>query len=387
MQHDVQVQLTKEVFQHLDAKTTALAPEMMRNPTAVYTDRDILKNEREKLFRGMPNFMGLSSRLPNPGDFVTEDFTGVPILMIRTPQGEVKAFLNICRHRGAKVANGCGNSKRSFVCPYHAWSYDHHGKLLSIPHGENFADLDKSSHGLVALPTVEKDGMIWVHADPKAEIDIDSHLGGLSAEFANYGLADYHHYETRSLSQKMNWKAVIDTFLEPYHFAFLHANTVGPIFVPNLCLFDAFGHNLREVLPRRTITQMREQPEADWDLVYHTALVYVLFPNTVFVMQADHAETWRVYPVANNADECVTYLDFYTPEPADTDSAKRHWDRNMDLTIRTVAEEDFPTGEGIQFGYGANAQDAVTFGRNEPALIHFQKSITAALADALAKEG
>jgi phenylpropionate dioxygenase-like ring-hydroxylating dioxygenase large terminal subunit len=180
---------------------------------------------------------------------------------------------------------------------------------------------------------------------------------------------------------KFNWKLVIDTFLEPYHFAVLHRDTVGPIFIPNLCLFDGFGLNLRETLPRRTIVELNEQPESDWDLVKHTAMVYVLFPNTVVVMQADHLETWRVYPVPGKPDECVTCLDFYIPEPADTESAKRHWERNMDLTIRTVAEEDFPTMAGIQRGLLSGAQESVIIGRNEPALIHWEQACAKALLD------
>ncbi|MFP6708737.1 MAG: SRPBCC family protein [Alphaproteobacteria bacterium] len=74
------------------------------------------------------------------------------------------------------------------------------------------------------------------------------------------------------------------------------------------------------------------------------------------------------------------YLDFLIPEPADTDKAKLHWDRNMDLTICTVDEEDFPVGEGIQSGLASPAQTALVFGRNEPALAHFQRSINEAVA-------
>jgi hypothetical protein len=155
---------------------------------------------------------------------------------------------------------------------------------------------------------------------------------------------------------------------------------VGPIFFPNLCLFEAFGPHLRETLPRRTIEGLRGTPEAEWDLIPHTALVYVLFPNTVLVMQIDHVETWRVFPAADKVDECVMYLDFFVPEPAETESAKRHWDNNMDLTIRTVDMEDFPVGEGIQAGFASNAQTEMVFGRNEPALAHFERSVNEAVA-------
>jgi len=74
-------------------------------------------------------------------------------------------------------------------------------------------------------------------------------------------------------------------------------------------------------------------------------------------------------------------LDFYIPEPALTESARRHWNRNMDLTIRTVAEEDFPVSEGIQSGLKSGAQTHLTYGRNEPALAHFQEAVKRALGE------
>jgi hypothetical protein len=253
---------------------------------------------------------------------------------------------------------------------------------VGIPDRKSFAGMDKDGRGLIELPAAERDGMIWVIPGPGQDttLDVDAFLGGLAPELANYGLAHYHHHETRILRRRLNWKIVIDTFLEPYHFGVLHADTVGPIFVPNLCLFEAFGPHLRETLPRRTIEGLRATPEAEWDLIPHSALVYVLFPNTVLVMQVDHVETWRVFPVADTVDECVMYLDFFIPEPAETESAKRHWDRNMELTIRTVDDEDFPIGEGIQAGFASKAQTEIVFGRNEPALAHFERSVNAALA-------
>ncbi len=383
MDQATQVRLTKEIFSHLDARTTDLATDIMYHAISAYDSPQRLQQEKRILFRKYPLLMGLSRQLSAPGDFLTEDFSGVPIVVVRDGDGVVRAFLNVCQHRGARVAEGCGNTGRSFTCPYHGWSFDLSGKLMGVPHARNFGGMDKDSRGLVELPAVERDGLIWAIPTPAADtsVDIDDYLAGLGEELANYGLAGYHHYETRILHRKLNWKIVIDTFLEPYHFAFLHANTVGPIFFPNLCLFEGFGPHLRETLPRRSIETLRTLPEGEWDLITHTALVYVLFPNTVLVMQGDHVETWRVFPKADKAGECVMYLDFFVPEPAETESAKRHWDRNMDLTIRTVDQEDFPVGEGIQSGFAAQAQDEMVFGRNEPALAHFERSVNEAVAD------
>ena len=379
MDHALQVQLAHEIFKYLDVGTTCLAESVATNPITSYTDPHRLDRELRILFRRYPLMMGLGCRIPQPGDYFTDDNCGVPILIVRDQDGEVRAFLNVCRHRGAQVANGCGNMQRCFVCPYHGWSYDDHGKLVGIPDGRNFDAIDRDTHGLVALPACERFGCIWVQPEPGTRFDIEEMLGGLAPELANYRFGDYHHYTTRILHRRMNWKMLIDTFLESYHFAVLHTQTVAPIFLHNVCLFHPFGLNMRETLPRRSINDMRKQPENEWDLVKHTAIVYVLFPNSVIVMQGDHAEVWRVFPVGRKVDECVAFLDFYIPEPAANESAHEHWRRNIDLTLRTVEEEDFPTGEGIQRGLESGAQTHVTYGRNEPALQHWQRCVAAAL--------
>ena len=229
--------------------------------------------------------------------------------------------------------------------------------------------------------------MIWLSPTPRAQFDLDALLGGLECDFASYRLETYHHYETRVLRRQINWKVVVDTFLESYHLAALHQRTVHPILYSNLGTFDAFRRNLRSVFARRTIGELQEMPEAEWNLIPYSAIIYVLFPNTVFIMQGDHVETWHVFPAGDGTDQSVMYVSLYTPEPALTDSAKRHWDRNFDLLMATVEKEDFPLSEGMQRGFHSGAQDEVLFGRNEPALQHFHKSVKAALAEAAATNG
>ncbi|NIP97333.1 MAG: Rieske (2Fe-2S) protein, partial [Akkermansiaceae bacterium] len=92
-----------------------------------------------------------------------------------------------------------------------------------------------------------------------------------------------------------------------------------------------------------------------------SALVYILFPNSVIIVQGDHLEVWRIFPADGKVDETVAFLDFYVPEPATTAKAHEHWRRNLDLTLRTVEEEDFPTGETIQAGLLSGAQEHVIY--------------------------
>ena len=382
MRHETQVDLAEQILAHLDAKTTDQLDTVTINPIAAYTCQKRLAKEQE-LLRTEPIMMGLSCLLPEPRSYLTDDNTGVPILLMRDSDGKARAFLNACRHRGSRLLEGSGSARKRIVCPYHAWTYDLGGGLAVVPQKEGFEGVDLSKCGLIELPVLEEHGMLWVRPSGGDPIDGGAHLGGLSDEFASYGFENYHHYETRRMDCDMNWKIIIDTFLEPYHFTPLHNDTVAPIFFPSLCLFEPFGRNLRETLPRRTIVELRDKPQSEWDLIRHSALVYVLFPNTVFVMQADHAEVWRVFPREGRPDKCYTTLEFYIPEPATTDKARGHWDRNMDLTVRTVQMEDFPTGEGAQKAFASGAMDHVIYGRNEPALAYFQKMLAQAAGETI----
>jgi phenylpropionate dioxygenase-like ring-hydroxylating dioxygenase large terminal subunit len=378
MKHEDQVAIGKTLLRYLDEQTTAMANGVYANSVSDYTCPKQAAAEQEKFFRNGPVNVGLSCLLPKPGDFMTLDETGVPVLLVRRDDGSLGAFLNVCRHRGSRVAEGCGNAKL-FTCPYHAWTYGTDGKLRGRPDERSFAGFDKETNGLRALPVVEKYGMIWMASTPGACIDVDAVLGGAERDLASYRLDTYHHYETRTLRQKLNWKVVVDTFLETYHLQFLHTNTVSPIIHSNTATFDGFGPSLRMIAARRNIDKLRAIPTEQWDVIPFIAGIYVLFPNTVFIMQGDHVETWHVYPAGDGINEAFMRISLYTPEPATTASARGHWDRNFDLLMATVEKEDFPMAEGIQRGFHSPAQSAIHFGRNEPALQHFHRSVKQAL--------
>lgn len=379
MRHETQVELAQRMFDYIDTKSTARVDSVFYNEVTAYTCPQRFAREKEILFREYPLLLGFSCQLRNPGDVLTNDDTGVPILVVRAQSGRLNAFMNVCRHRGGRVVEGCGTGTRDFMCPYHGWTYDHDGRLSAIPDAESFAGVDRSKHHLIPLPIVEKYGLIWVTPKPGATIDIDAHLGGFEQDLASYGLDSYHHYQTRMIRRKINWKLVVDTFLETYHLSTLHRTTVGPIFYANLATYDPFGLNVRMAAPRKSITTLHDQPEQEWNLIPHITVVNMIFPNSVLVIQGDHIETWQAYPVGDRIDECVMYASLYAPEPITTAKAVRHWDANMDLLLRTVEQEDFPVSEHIQRGALSGAQEYLTYGRNEPALIHYHRSLRQAL--------
>ena len=379
MDHATQVARVKKAWQLIDSGQTTTTPGVKRAPVAAYTDRQWLRRELASVFKNHPLFMGLSAVIAEPGNFLTMEHGTLPILLVRGDDGVARAFINMCRHRGAPVARGCGRAA-NFTCAYHAWTYNRAGALKAIPDQRNFPGIELKAHGLASLPLVERHGMIWVQPDPEADINLDAHLASLQDELAGYDLQNYVHYESRVLQRDINWKMPIDTFLEPYHFATLHKDTVGPIFFGNLCLFEGHGLHHWMAVVRKSIEGLREQPESEWDFIKHTAISYQLFPNTIFTMQADHVETWRVFPVRNRVDQCVIYFDCYVPEPVTSDKGKAYWDKNIDLAIRTVDGEDIAIQQEMENNYLSGAMKEVLIGQNEPALAHFHQSLERAMA-------
>ncbi|TMA36481.1 MAG: Rieske 2Fe-2S domain-containing protein [Deltaproteobacteria bacterium] len=381
MRPETRSELAQRLFHYLDTGTTAMAGAMFQNPVAAYTSDERLALEKRILFRDYPLLVAFSSQLARAGDYLTDDDSGTPILVVRTGSGRLNAFANVCRHRGARVVEGCGAGKWALGCPYHGWTYDLDGALIDVPGEAGFADLPREQHGLRRLAVVERYGLVWVRPDPTAAataIDIDVQLGGLAAELESFGFERYHHFETRTLRPRINWKVAVDTFLEAYHLPALHARSVGPIFVGNLCAADAFGHHHRMIAVRRSFAEVRDRREAERDFLRHTIELYTLFPNTVFIHQADHVEVWRMFP-GDTPDSATVRLSLYVPEAPATEKARQHWAANMQLAIDAVDVEDFRLGEGIQRGFRSGAQDHVTYGRNEPALIHFHRSLGRAL--------
>src|SRR5215510_8805730 len=180
MEREEELAVGRRLLKHIEGRTTDLAADLFRNRVVAYACPDRARLERDRLFRARPVFMGLSTRLSKPGDYIAEDVAGMPVLMTRGSDGAVRAFANICRHRGAPLAQGCGNT-RAFVCPYHGWTYDLAGKLLGTTDKIGFAGIDLASHGLVRLPSAERHGLMFVRPKPMgqgegAAIDVEADL-------------------------------------------------------------------------------------------------------------------------------------------------------------------------------------------------------------------
>src|SRR5262249_45394064 len=303
MNRQGQIDLLRRLLNHVESRTTALAPAPWHNDVRVYSDPAHLATEQRVLFRQYPLLMGFASEWAQAGAFRTDNHAGVPILIVRGRDGELRAFLNVCRHRGAQVAQGCGQA-RVFSCPYHAWTRPR----------------------LVELPLCEKHGLVWVIPTPAtdgaARFDIDPWLAGLGPEFASYGFETWSFFDRRIVPEQMNWKILVDTFHEGYHIGFLHRDSLRTILHGNVADFEAFGHNHRLTFPRKKLERLRGEPEETWDLMWNTTVVYSLFPNTLLILQGDHVELDRIFPREGRVDRAVMDLGLYIPRAPATDEER-----------------------------------------------------------------
>lgn len=343
-------------------------------PVRRYIDAQRLERERA-LFRSFPILVGFTDELRAPGDFFQHTETGVPILVVRQEDGGVRAFLNVCRHRGAQlVEEARGNRKHAFACPYHSWTYGLDGCLRSITHPAGFPELDLSTRSLVELPAAEGVGMIFVRPTPGgAPVDLADHLGPMLDDFTSFGLSTHVVYEPKSFEKLMDWKLFFDTSLESYHFRHVHRNTIAARFFDNHATWEWLEpRNSRNFLPKRVLLEMAQRPEAEWNIREAGNLLYSLFPNTIFLVQPDHVTVMQTFPLDVGRSR-VRWSTLIPETPAD-DKARGHWDRNLRIFIDAI-EEDFDMAESMQRGFASGANVELQIARFEHAILRFHAAV------------
>ena len=381
MKIETQREILRRFFELRAAHTTTLAPEPYRQQAAVYTDPERLAAEEATLFRGRPLVAGLSADLPGTGDCVASEVAGVPLLLVRGEDAEVRAFLNICRHRGGRVFTGRGRPGRALKCPYHSWAYDLNGDLLGQPLARDaFEALERTELGLVQVSAAERFGLVLVRLGSDAPIDVAAELAGLGPELADYGLDRWRFYDERGGVFDANWKLIHDTFLESYHVFSLHKDTLAPDLLSTPFVGDEFGPHTRGVVIRKEVTELLERPESEWELKPYASIVYILFPSVVINLpMSGHAELWEMYPEPGDPHHTRVSVKFYVPHLPQGDEERSFWDANVRFTHRVVFEEDFGQQQDIHRSLRSGLMPEVFYGRNEPALIHHHAQVELAL--------
>jgi len=387
MRHDVQVDLIERLLRV--RKEGAGEGRDFRLDARMYTSPEIAEGERRALFRREPLVLAHASELPAPGDFVTADVAGVPLVLVRGDDGAARGFVNACRHRGSRVVTEPrGNTKKAMVCRYHAWTYDLRGRLAHVPHRATFPTLDCA--GLLEVPLEERHGLLWGKARPiapgtgdatgtgGAALDVGAHLGPLDDDLAAFGLATHHAQRKVVETRACNWKLVIEAFLEGYHAKFLHQRTIARFFLDGCAFFEILPPHVRSVGGRRELAKAEETPRDRWRIRDYATVFYFLFPSTVLVFHPDWVSLVTMSP--RTLDTSTYTHTMLVPEAPRSDEERAHWDKTWALIEDAVFQrEDLSIAESIQSTLASGLEPRFWAGSFEEPLHAFHESIRGAL--------
>ena len=361
-----QIRAIRSLPPHEQAKAKPLD---FRRPASIFTDPARFELERERVFKRMAVPVTLSVML-QPGSFLAHDGYGVPLLLSRDKAGQMRAFLNVCQHKGSKIIEHCEPVKAGrVVCPYHAWTYAADGAVVGIAREEVFTPGLKDQRHLVQLACREAGGLIWVMLDRNAEPDFSAMDADLIDDLKHLGIPTAHVYGRRTYPLRANWKLVLEPFLEGYHVVRLHAESIGSLFadVPNIA--ERLGVNIRQISGKADFEPaMLDLPNEN---IHKTVThAYCVFPNTVIVTSPYYISVMFIMP--RGVNESVVEYFMLTPTAPDNPKAEDLYARSYELIQKVFGTEDFRAAcisqEGLESG---GLQELVYGGLENPILEHY----------------
>lgn len=360
-------QMAQRILDHIAQGTTDLGGDIWHEPVANYRSPARLAAEID-LLRRIPSVFCPSAALPQSGAYLAREAAGTPIVAVRGENGQVRAFRNACRHRGMQVASGSGCT-RAFVCRYHGWTYRPDGSLSHIPHEHGFPGLDKETHGLVPVTAIERGGLVFVTQDGTAASAV------ALAPLPDLIAPQQQLFATAERETEANWKIVAEGFLEGYHIRATHKDTFYPYGFDNLNVVETFGRNSRVTFPFRRIAKLAQVPPSQRRVDGLLTYVYHLFPNAMVAVLSRHTKVVVLEPVSLDQTRLISF----TLADAAGGEAQAEAARDAAFVDQTGAAEDREVTCAIQRGMGSGANQVFTFGRFEGAIVHFHRSLDAAL--------
>ena len=338
-------------------------------PNRFYNSDDVFLEERERIFEKTWVGIGFACDVPENRHAYPVEFMGLPLFLLRGDDGQLRVFHNVCRHRGHKLVSEAGKLPSLIRCPYHAWTYALDGRLKGTPHiggvGVHTVDgFDPEHFPLVQIRSRTWNGVVFVNLDGEAE-PFDSFVEPLSGRFeALWGndadqLLRFAVDEGRlRFDLGTNWKLAVENYLEAYHLPFIHRalNKNSPLERHGTFVAQKFAGqvSLGFQSGSGTNTAMPRFPE--WPTTRLTEAEYpVLFPNTLFGLQADHFYAGVVIPVAYNQTREEIRL-YYVGDEALEDRYAERRKEQLDFW-NGVFREDVSAVIGMQEGRRSFAFD------------------------------
>lgn len=283
-------------------------------PKSAYLSQEWFDKEMETIFSNTWQFAGFVEDVADPGDFITVQAGLNNMLVVKGRDQRLRAFHNMCRHRGTQLLRATGKSQKAITCPYHDWTYSLNGELLSVPEEEQqFPNLDKKCLGLKPAKVDTWLGMIWVHPDPKAD-SLFHWLEGAQDYIGPHRAGELMEYPEAATDHiiKANWKIIVENYIDVYHLSHLHSETLymydhqkaetgfmGPHFVFYEPHSEEFAANLEEMSPMPLIDHFDEQNPTG-------AYVPMLFPNLGLGASESSWSIFHIIPIAPDETRVIT---------------------------------------------------------------------------------
>lgn len=376
-------------------KWAAKYPELGTGPVPVepYISPDYFELERERVFRRTWINVCRIDDLPKPGTFFVRDLAvcKTSLLIIRGKDNVIRAFHNVCSHRGNLVSpHESGQCNTGLFCPFHNWQYNDRGELIGVPDEESFFDFDKKKHGLTPVTCDVWQGFVFVHLSPKPEQSLRAYLGGVGDQLDGCPFNDMPLIQTYKVEEKTNWKIALDAQNEIYHLPFQHPLLIGHTFLLNeqkhtrlldVRLYDRHTLWSCEFVESYKLSPMEtllgkidrggeglrvKQLVGEFDF-------YVLFPNMVIILFRGPAEdgfaTYNFWPLA--VDRTIWEIRYYFPKAKHV--GRRISQEFFKCLIRDVQQEDSIAHEALYTGLASRAKTHMIFQDEEITIRYFHK--------------
>jgi Rieske 2Fe-2S family protein len=330
-----------------------------------YVDPAVFERERALIFERMWFCALRAAEIPRPGMFRTVRVGGESVLITRTADGSVKAFFNVCSHRGARLcaddpdavagSTGGGEVKRFLRCPYHAWTYDLDGALVAAPNLVKMPDIDRDRYGLRTVHVRQWLGYVWVCVADEPPSFADDVIGAVVTRLGDVESIDHYDLENLTVGHRItydvraNWKLIVENFMECYHCATIHPELVHvlPEFSAGLAAQYFVGHGalFGEGIEGFTVDGSRGHDRIptiteDQDRRYFAVTIR---PNLFINLVPDHAILMRMIPLA--VDRTIVECDWlFLPQVVESG---RDLTTSVELFDR-VNRQDFEACESCQ---------------------------------------
>lgn len=318
-------------------------------PSAWYCDPEFHALDLEAVFQTTWQYAGHVSRLASPGDHLAVTLAGHPVVVLRDGDGALRAFFNVCRHRGGPLVLCDGTGLKVLKCKYHGWTYRLDGTLRGVPAFDRTELFDKRDFGLVPLRLEVWEGLVFITMNA-ALPPLQKFMAGIAERIAPIRLESLGHVATVDYEVKANWKVYVDNYLEAYHVPHVH---------PELFTLYDFQRYTTEVHDYHVV---QHSPVEPGDTGYGTgsggmSWYFWIWPNLMLNILPGRLQTNLVLPVA--ADRCMVRFEYYYEDAAS--EATRARARDDHRFSDEVQREDIQICERVQLGLASPAYDRGRF--------------------------